>query len=93
MVDVSGPKVWIIGILIGSSFSAGEIHLQAKVGADANTAAAARAPSTRPRDDLSMFSGDLYQESVEFPEPAFQLVGRYICPSMARPVLPLLVGF
>lgn len=82
MMDVSGAKVRIIGILIGSSFSAGEIHLQTKVGADAN----------RPRDDLSMFSGDLYQESVELPEPAFQLVGRYICPSMARPVLPLLVG-
>jgi len=39
-----------------------------------------------------MFSGDLYQESVELSEPAFQLVGRYICLSMARPVLPLLVG-
>lgn len=71
-----------MGILLGPSFPADEIHLQTKIGANAD----------RPRDDLSMFSGDPYQESVELPEPAFQLVGWYIYSSVARPVIPLLVG-
>ena len=62
----SGPRVRQTGIVLGPGLSAGEVHREAEVRADANG----------PGDDLGMFNGDPYQESMELPEPPFPLVGR-----------------
>ena len=64
------------------SISVSEVHRKTEV----------RADGYRPRDDLSMFNGDPYQESVEVPEPLFPFLWQYGCPRMARTLLPLLVS-
>jgi len=68
--------------MLGPRLSVSEVYGKAEVSADGN----------RPRNDFSMYKGDLYQESVKLPEPPFPFLRRYGCPRMARPVLPLLIG-
>src|SRR5450631_2806304 len=75
-VDVLRTRVRETRIVLGPGLSASEVHRKAEVRADANG----------PRDDLSMFNGDPYQESMELLEPPFPLIGRYNCPGMARSV-------
>jgi hypothetical protein len=60
----------------------GEVNRKTKVRADAD----------RPRDELRVYSGDFYQDSVEIPEPDFPLGRWYGCLGMAWPAFAFFVS-